>query len=448
MQEAQALAGDRVLTQDTDVLDTWFSSGIWPTGTLGWPAKTEELERYYPTSVFTGFDIIFFWVARMIMMQMETVKNVPFKKVYVHALVRDEKGKKMSKSTGNVLDPLVLIDKYGADALRFTLTAMAVTGRDLKLSEPRIQGYRNFVTKIWNAARFLELNKCTPCKKFNPESVKEPANIWIINETKQTLKEINKSFKNFRFNDVANLLYNHTWKVFCDWYVEFSKALLDSDDRSIVKETKHSISWAFDQCLLMLHPIMPFVTEELWSQSYLNRELLTTSSWPALDNLKVDSTKVKKINWVISVIESIRSTKADFNLLGGNKTDLLIASDNEELYSDLNEHKDLVCRLSRISEIKFVEKRPSNTIVVSGNSLEAFIPISDDFNVGLEKARIEKSLEKFNSENNKLSIKLDNDDFLHKAPPEVIKKFRDEQEALVIQIKKLDRLLDNIDGLI
>ena len=234
------------------MLDTWFSSGIWPIGTLGWPEKNHFMERYYPTSVLvTGFDIIFFWVARMIMMQLATVKEIPFKKVYVHALVRDENGKKMSKSVGNVLDPLDLIDKYGADPLRFTLTAMAVTGRDLKLSESRIEGYRNFVTKIWNAAKYLEMNDCQYDSEFDISGVITAPNKWIIGKTLGTLDSINQSYSKFRFNDIANNLYNHTWGVFCDWYIEFSKALLNDENEKTVLETRKTLAWAFDACLKM-----------------------------------------------------------------------------------------------------------------------------------------------------------------------------------------------------
>ena len=447
-EEAKTLAGEKVLFRDPDVLDTWFSSGIWPIGTLGWPEKTKELEKYYPTSVLvTGFDIIFFWVARMIMMQLATVGKVPFKKVYVHALVRDEKGKKMSKSLGNVLDPLILIDKYGADALRFTLAAMAVTGRDLKLSESRIEGYRNFVTKIWNAARFIELNNCTLNEDFDPMLTKQPANIWIISETKRTLELVEENFEKFRFNDIANTLYNHTWKVFCDWYVEFSKALLNSSDSKIVKETKDTVAWAFDQCLIMLHPIMPFVTEELWNGHGQSRELLTQAQWPELQDIILSSEKVKEINWVIAFIERIRSTKSDFNLLGGERTELLVLDKNHKLFDRLTEHSELVCKLARLKEIKIIDDRPANAIIVSGGDLDCFIPILRDFDVELEKERINKSLNKLEVENEKLSMKLKNKEFMKRAPEEVIKNFLQSQKELAIQLDKQNRILESLKKL-
>ncbi len=447
-EEAQKLAGEKVIFRDPDVLDTWFSSGIWPIGTLGWPEKTKELEKYYPTNVLvTGFDIIFFWVARMIMMQLATIEKVPFEKVYVHALVRDEKGKKMSKSLGNVLDPLILIDKYGADALRFTLAAMAVTGRDLKLSESRIEGYRNFVTKIWNAARFIELNNCTLNEHFDPMLVNEPANTWIISETKRTLELVNENFQKFRFNDIANTLYNHTWKVFCDWYVEFSKALLDSNDPKIVKETKDTIAWAFDQCLIMLHPIMPFVTEELWSSPSQSRGLLTETQWPELPEIRTSSEKTKEIDWVISFIERIRSTKSDFNLLGGEKTKLLVFEKNHKLFGRLTTHSELVCKLARLSKIKIIDDRPANAIIVSGGDLDCFIPISMDFNVDFEKERISKSLIKLEVESEKLSIKLKNKEFMKRAPKEVIEKFEQSQKDLAMQLDKQNRILESLKKL-
>src|SRR5690606_24222213 len=253
------------LTRDPDVLDTWFSSGIWPIGTLGWPEDTPELRRYYPTSVLvTGFDILFFWVARMMMMQLELVGEVPFRDVYIHALVRDEKGKKMSKSLGNVLDPIELIDEYGADAVRFTLASMAAMGRDLKLSRDRIAGYRNFGTKLWNAARFAEMNGCHPDPAFDPARVTLTANRWIIGETGRLRETLDEALAGYRFNDAAGALYAHVWGKVCDWYVELAKPLFA--DEAKAPETRATMAWVLDQCLVMLHPFMPFVTEALWGQ--------------------------------------------------------------------------------------------------------------------------------------------------------------------------------------
>lgn len=264
-EEAIAASGGKTLRQDPDVLDTWFSSGLWPIGTLGWPENTPELQKYFPTDVLiTGFDIIFFWVARMMMMQLAVVDQIPFHTVYVHALVRDEKGKKMSKSTGNVLDPLELIDEYGADAVRFTLTAMAAMGRDLKLSTQRIEGYRNFGTKLWNAARFAEMNECKPSADFDPSTVTQTVNKWIVGETARALEGFDTALNAYRFNDAANGLYAFVRGQVCDWYVEFAKPLFQSDDAAVVAETRATMAWAIDQCLILLHPIMPYITEQLW----------------------------------------------------------------------------------------------------------------------------------------------------------------------------------------
>ena len=262
-----------MIVRDPDVLDTWFSSGIWPIGTLGWPEDTPELRRYYPTSVLvTGFDIIFFWVARMMMMQLELTGEVPFRDVYIHALVRDEKGKKMSKSLGNILDPIELIDEFGADAVRFTLAAMAAMGRDLKLSRDRIAGYRNFGTKLWNAARFAEMNDCRPDPGFDPRAVTLTANRWIVGETGRLRETLDAALAAYRFNDAANALHAHVWGKVCDWYVELAKPLFE--DAAAAAETRATMAWVLDQCLVLMHPFMPFITEALWGQIAERAKLL------------------------------------------------------------------------------------------------------------------------------------------------------------------------------
>ena len=446
LKEAEKLAGHKNIYQDPDVLDTWFSSGIWPIGTLGWPEENSFIDRYYPTSVLvTGFDIIFFWVARMIMMQLATVKEIPFRKVYVHALVRDENGKKMSKSLGNVLDPLDLIDKYGADPLRFTLTAMAVTGRDLKLSESRIEGYRNFVTKIWNAARFLEINDCQFDSEFDISSVKAAPNKWIIGKTQSTLELTNKSYSKFRFNDTANNLYNHTWGVFCDWYIEFSKSLLKDENENTAQETKKTLAWAFEACLKMLHPIMPFVTEELWGHFRKGEGLLCNSDWPEVNSKSIDKDKVKNIENVISFVEDIRSTKSDFNLLSGEKTKLYVVDLKTEKLAFIKENKKIICRLARLSEIKNVENKPKNAIAISGGKVEAFVSVQSSFNLELEKEKVSLVLKKLRTETAKLSEKLNNQSFRNKAPKKVIEKFEADHEDLIIQVNKQKVLLENLE---
>ncbi|MEM6482548.1 MAG: valine--tRNA ligase, partial [Pseudomonadota bacterium] len=295
------------LRRDPDVLDTWFSSGLWPIGTLGWPEDTEELKKYFPTSVLvTGFDIIFFWVARMMMMQYAVVGEKPFKNVYVHALVRDEKGKKMSKSLGNVLDPLELIDEFGADAVRFTLTSMAAMGRDLKLSVQRIAGYRNFGTKLWNAARFAEMNEAIGGTKEPPQAT-ATVNRWIIGETAKARVAVDEALENYRFNDAANGLYAFVWGVVCDWYVEFSKPLLMDGDDATKAETQATMAWVIDQCLVLLHPIMPFVTEELWGTLAERQKMLVHADWPDYGTELVDADADAEMSWVIGLIDAVRS---------------------------------------------------------------------------------------------------------------------------------------------
>ena len=445
-EEAKKLAGHSDIYQDPDVLDTWFSSGIWPIGTLGWPEKNHFMERYYPTSVLvTGFDIIFFWVARMIMMQLATVKEIPFRKVYVHALVRDENGKKMSKSLGNVLDPLVLIDKYGADPLRFTLTAMAVTGRDLKLSESRIEGYRNFMTKIWNAAKYLEMNDCHFDREFDISDVISAPNKWIIGKTLSTLELVNQSYSKFRFNDIANNLYNHTWGVFCDWYIEFSKSLLNSESEEIALETRKTLAWAFEMCLKMLHPIMPFVTEELWRHFRKEEGLLSNSDWPKVNNSSIDVDQINNIENVISFIEDIRSTKSDFNLVSGEKTALYVIDLEKEQNAYIKENEKIICKLARLLEIKQTQKKPKNVVAIPGGKVEAFVSVQSNFDIALEKEKVNIALKKLEIETVKLSEKLNNKNFRNKAPEKIIEKYEADHEDLLMQLNKQKALLESLE---
>jgi valyl-tRNA synthetase len=298
------------LRRDPDVLDTWFSSALWPFSTLGWPEQTPELARFYPTSALvTGFDIIFFWVARMMMMGLHFKQEVPFLDVYIHALVRDEKGAKMSKTKGNVMDPLVLIEKYGADALRFTLAALAAPGRDIKLSTQRIEGYRNFATKLWNAARFAEMNECVRQKGFDPGAVRQTINRWIAGEVERTSSAVTAGIVAYKFNEAATAVYEFTWGTFCDWYLELAKSILTGNDEAAKAETRATTAWALDQVLKLLHPFMPFITEELWARLVevgIEREnLLCLSSWPAfagLANKEADG----EIGWLVKLVSEVR----------------------------------------------------------------------------------------------------------------------------------------------
>ena len=372
------------LHRDPDVLDTWFSSGLWPIGTLGWPEETEELKRYFPTSVLiTGFDIIFFWVARMMMMQYAVVGQKPFDTVYVHALVRDRKGRKMSKSLGNVLDPLELIDEFGADAVRFTLTAMAAMGRDLKLSTSRIAGYRNFGTKLWNAARFAEMNGANAGNVGAAEyrrvtDAKQTVNRWIVGEVAKVREEVDAALSAYRFNDAAGALYAFVWGKVCDWYVEFSKPLLNSGDAGVAGETRATMAWVIDQCLILLHPIMPFITEELWGSLGDRARMLVHTEWPTYRSADiVDENADREMNWVISLIEGIRSARAQVHVPAGLKIPMVCQTLDAAAQAALDRNRALIFRLARIDSLTHAQTLPKGSITVAAEGGTFALPIAD-----------------------------------------------------------------------
>ncbi|MEM9709121.1 MAG: valine--tRNA ligase [Pseudomonadota bacterium] len=439
------------LYRDPDVLDTWFSSGLWPIGTLGWPEDTEELKKYFPTSVLvTGFDIIFFWVARMMMMQYAVVGQKPFSDVYVHALVRDEKGKKMSKSLGNVLDPLDLVDEFGADAVRFTLTSMAAMGRDLKLSTSRIQGYRNFVTKLWNAARFAEMNGAfgpAPGKAFagGVPNLEMTANRWIVGEVARAREAVDAALADYRFNDAANGLYAFVWGTFCDWYVEFSKPLFASDNKAVIEETKATMAWALDQCLTLLHPFMPFVTEELWGLGGAREKMLIHAEWPGLDTGQlVDPKAEKEMRWAISLIEAIRSVRGEMHVPVGLKARLVQLSLDADGQDALDRNLALIQRLARIETIEKADAAPkgSATITVEGGTfalpLEGLIDIDD------EKARLQKGLDKLTKELGGLKGRLNNPKFVASAPEDVVAETREALAAREADAARIETALSRL----
>ncbi|MEM1152190.1 MAG: valine--tRNA ligase, partial [Pseudomonadota bacterium] len=395
------------LVRDPDVLDTWFSSGLWPIGTLGWTgdaeqdAQNEALQTYFPTSVLiTGFDIIFFWVARMMMMQYAVVGQKPFDTVYVHALVRDEKGKKMSKSLGNVLDPLELIDEYGADAVRFTLTAMAAMGRDLKLSTQRIAGYRNFGTKLWNACRFAEMNGAFEARRDGIPVPAAAVNKWIIGETAKVREEIDAALQNYRFNDAANAAYAFVWGKVCDWYVELSKPLLQDDaNAEFAAETRETMAWVLDQCMILLHPIMPFITEELWAQTGTRAKLLIHADWPdyRAEDL-VDPTADREINWVVSLIEAIRSARAQMHVPAGLYVPLIVTDIDGAGDAAWTRNATMIKRLARVEDLDRMERFPKGTVSLALPGASFGLPLADIIDIGEEKARLEKTLGKLAKE--------------------------------------------------
>ncbi|MCF4098270.1 valine--tRNA ligase [Maritalea mediterranea] len=427
--EAQALADAHYgaptpITRDEDVLDTWFSSALWPFSTLGWPDKTPELETYYKTSTLvTGFDIIFFWVARMMMFGIHFMDEEPFENVYVHALVRDEHGQKMSKTKGNVIDPLTLFDEYGADATRFTLAAMAAQGRDLKLAISRVEGYRNFVTKIWNAARFLEMNECKRVEGYDPASVNSTLNKWILSRAAKTVAEVERTLEAFRFNEAANAAYDFVWGTFCDWFVELAKPVFNGDDEELKAETRATAAYTLDQILKLLHPFMPFVTEELWAQTGKNgpaREaLLIVSDWPELSNL-VDEAAESEMGWMIDLITGIRSLRVEMNVPAGAKVPLVVIDANDESKARLGIQDPMIKRLARVESIDFADEVPGESAQLVLGEATFAMPLAGVIDIAAEKDRLNKELTKLDKEIDGVAKKLANEQFISKAPAHVI----------------------------
>ncbi|MGI9440223.1 MAG: valine--tRNA ligase [Parvibaculales bacterium] len=422
------------LTRDEDVLDTWFSSALWPFSTLGWPEQTPELKRHYKTDVLvTGFDIIFFWVARMMMMGLHFMEEVPFHTIYIHALVRDEAGAKMSKSKGNVIDPLDLIDTYGADALRFTLAAMAAMGRDIKLSESRVAGYRNFGTKLWNAARFCEMNGCFTANDFDPAQAQTPLTQWLVGEAVRTQNAVTQALENYRFNDAANHVYHFIWHSFCDWYVELAKPILQKEGTAEKKHLQAASRWALEQALHLLHPFMPFVTEELWHKTGTRQADLMLDAWPNLDSELIDSSADAQIDWLIAMIGEIRSIRAELNVPASAQISLMLIAPKQMIKTRLKEHGQILQKLARLSEVTTPDTPPKQGAVQSvvGDTTLALL-LDDVIDFATERARLTKEIGKVEGEIKKLSNKLNNDGFLAKAPKDVVAENRsrlNEEEA-------------------
>lgn len=433
-EEAQSEAGAGVkLTRDEDVLDTWFSSALWPFSTLGWPDKTPELNKYYPGDVLvTGFDIIFFWVARMMMMGIHFMGEVPFKKVYIHALVRDAKGQKMSKSKGNVIDPLELIEKFGADALRFTLIAMAAQGRDIKLSEDRVEGYRNFATKLWNAARFCEMNDCLPQAGYDPSSAAHPVNQWIIAQVKECQANIDQALADYKFNAAADAIYSFAWNTFCDWYLEFTKPLLNGEDESIKTEVRGTTGWVLDQILILLNPFMPFFSEELYGKIAARdqKTRLLTSPWPDYTALSAPAASIDQINWLQRLISEIRSVRSDMNVPAGARLTLLVKDAGADVQDGLKTYQPIIAQMARIDKIDLIDTAPpKGSIQAIVDQTTIALPIADIIDLDKERERLKKQIGKLDENINKLSQKLANKQFVANAPEDIIA----EQKARVAE---------------
>jgi len=442
---------DVELSQDSDVLDTWFSSALWPFSTLGWPEQTPELARYYPGDVLvTGFDIIFFWVARMMMMGLHFMGEVPFETVYIHGLVRDERGQKMSKSKGNIMDPLDVVDRFGADALRFTLAALAVpAGRDVKLSESRVEGYRNFATKLWNAARFCEMNEACLVPEFDPATAKVPLNRWIVSQVARTGQELEGAYDAYRFNDVANTLYHFAWHSFCDWYLEFSKPVLSDGDAETAAETRATTAWALAQLLHMLAPVMPFIAEELWENlAGETAELLISREWPSYRPDLIDPEAESEMTTVIDLISGIRAVRAEMNVPPGSKIPLILKDASETTVERLKASKSVILRLARLSDMDLSNQEvPKGSVQIPIDEATAILPVADVIDITQEKTRLIREGDKVRKELTKLNGKLGNEQFLLKAPAEVVEEQKTRLEALTQTKERLESALSKLEAL-
>ena len=436
------------LIQDEDVLDTWFSSALWPFSTLGWPDNTKDLKKYYPTNVLvTGFDIIFFWVARMMMMGMHFMDDeVPFKEVYIHALVRDDKGQKMSKSKGNVLDPLDLSVKYGADSLRFTLTAMAAQGRDIKLSEERIAGYRNFSTKIWNGCKFLEFNECISELDTDLNFINLQINKWIIENYNQLNSKVKKSIVEYKFNDAADALYQFIWRDYCDWYIEFIKPILNNaEDIESQKETKSVSIKIMKNVLLMLHPIMPYVTEEIFEKLFKSNKLAISSSWPSL--IETETSLKNGIGLTIDIVSAIRSIRVEKNIPNKSRPTILLKNVNQEKKIIIEENNNLILNLAKLNQIKFLSKQHEEnekSIVTTVDEIILMIPTDGLIDIEAEKNRLSKELENITNEIEIIDKRLNNPSFIEKAPPKVIEDVKTKKTVFGHRKSEINKALLNL----
>jgi valyl-tRNA synthetase len=458
--EAEALAAATrhygkatALERDGDVLDTWFSSGLWPFSTLGWPEETAELKRYYPTDVLvTGFDIIFFWVARMMMLGCKFMGDVPFRTVYIHALVRDERGQKMSKSKGNIIDPLVLIERYGTDALRFTLSALAAQGRDIKLAEARVEGYRNFATKLWNAARYAELNECRLTAGFDPASCRLTVNRWIIGALAECAARTAAAIEEFKFNEAAGALYQFAWGTLCDWYLEFTKPILLGQDEAAKAETRAATAWVLGELTHLLHPIMPFISETLWRHlAGPGGGLLIAARWPDYAATLVDRAAMAEMDGVVALISAIRGARSEMNVPAASEIAAAIADSGAESRQWIARHRDLILRLARLSRLESGDKGAAQragegAIQVVAGDTTLLLDLAGTIDLAKERARLAKEAASAAAERDKIVKKLGNEQFLAKAKPEVIEEQRERQAEAEAAIARIAAALKRIGG--
>jgi valyl-tRNA synthetase len=449
---AEATHGHPVaLTRDEDVLDTWFSSALWPFSTLGWPDSTPELARYYPTNALvTGKDILFFWVARMMMMGLHLTDRAPFETVYLHTLVRDASGAKMSKSKGNVVDPLELIEQVGADALRFTLCALAVQGRDIKLSADRVQGYRNFTTKLWNAARFAELNGCQLDPAYDPRAITGAINRWALTEAARAVDEVTAALEAYRFNDAAGAAYRFVWNIVCDWYLELAKPVLQGEgvDPAVRAETQATVAFLIDQVAKLLHPFMPFLTEELWAikgAALPERGLLALAAWPDLAGL-ADAGAEAEVGFVVDLVSQVRSARSETSVPAAAQIPLVMVGASPEVRTRVEDWRDTLLRLARLSEITFSETPPKNSVQLLVRGSVAALPLEGIVDLAAEVARLKKEQGKAQGEIKKIDAKLGNADFVARAPEEIIEENRERREAEAARLVKIEEALARLSG--
>jgi valyl-tRNA synthetase len=445
--EALAHAGGKSLTRDTDVLDTWFSSALWPFSTLGWPDVTPELARFYPTSVLvTGFDIIFFWVARMMMMGLWFMDEVPFHTVFIHTRVLDEKGAKMSKTKGNVVDPLDLIDEFGADALRFTLALAAGQGRDMRIGASRVEINRNFATKLWNAARFCEMNGCETKAGFDPSKVSLTANQWIVVETARAVGEVTQKLQALRFNDAAAAVYHFVYDIFCDWYLEIAKPIFASTDEAAKSETRATAAWARDRLVELLHPFMPFITEELWARTATvpRAKMLIESAWPDLSSLPKFEDACRDTQWVIDLVSGVRSVRAEMNVPPSAKIDLVLANASAQSKELLKRGQSVILQLARLTSAKPADALLKGSAQFVLGEATVGLPLGDVIDFAKERARLEKELKKAEDEIVRFDAKLNNEQFVSRAPEDVLTEQREKRAEASALAARLSEALKRL----
>ncbi|AGH50609.1 valyl-tRNA ligase [Sphingomonas sp. MM-1] len=440
---AQALAGNKAITRDSDVLDTWFSSALWPFGTLGWPEDTVKLAKHYPNDVLiSGFDILFFWDARMAMQGLHFMKEVPWKTLYLHGLVRDAQGQKMSKSKGNTVDPLGLIDKYGADALRFTLAAMESQGRDIKLDEKRVEGYRNFATKLWNAARFCQSNGIGASATLEPPAADLAVNRWIIAETVKTVQALDIALADLRFDESANSIYQFVWATFCDWYLELIKPLF-AEEGVAAAETRAVAGWVLDQILVMLHPFMPFITEELWHALGDRPYDLIVARWPMADARALDPAAQKEIDWLIRLVGEVRAARSELNVPPGARLEAHVHDAGAETLARIDRQAAAIARLARITV--------SNDPAPAGGAAQVVVdeatfvlPLEGVIDIAAEKARLAKAIAAAEKERDSLAKRLESPGFAEKAKPEAVAKARTDHAERSAEVERLGAALKRL----